>query len=57
MQVSDVKANLNQIGFDINLIYEMVSGLVSTLLDKLYQYGSASKKSAGKSFCNFSVVA
>ncbi|XP_009782729.1 uncharacterized protein LOC107792350 [Nicotiana tabacum] len=25
--VSDVKANLNQIGFDINLIYEMVSGL------------------------------
>nr|XP_016470044.1 PREDICTED: uncharacterized protein LOC107792350 [Nicotiana tabacum] len=27
MQVSDVKANLNQIGFDINLIYEMVSGL------------------------------
>lgn len=47
MQVRDVKANLNQIGFDINSIYEMVSGLVSALLDKLYQYGSSSKKSAG----------
>lgn len=29
MQVSEVKTNLNQIGLDIGVIHEMVSGLVS----------------------------
>lgn len=29
LQVSDVKSNLNQIGFDIDIINQMVSGLVS----------------------------
>jgi len=56
MQVRDVKANLNQIGFDINLIHEMVSGLVSTLLDKLCQYGIASKDPLASHFVIFQLL-
>lgn len=36
MQVFDVKFNLSQIGLNVEVIHQMVSGLVSTNFDLCY---------------------